>query len=275
MRPDVAVVLPTLFVSAVASVIDGPRPIKRIENEPRTRELELYKRRGGGHGGGGGSRGSSWSGSRGGSSSDGSSGTGSGSGGSSSGSSSNRGGSGYVPGAGPQPSVAGQYYPGGSSKPYRSGSRSPGGIVPFSLAGAALAFWPGLWLYGVYIYPYPYQYHYYNYTSWEYEDRDILCGCSKYEECACDYNNNTAFFDDLLGGGYYGYYESIIDVVDVNGTMTILINGTLPNGTRLPSDGASENTPENGPENAAMRRFSEDLGWWSAVAVVMATVYVV
>ncbi|RBA18196.1 hypothetical protein FPRO05_10491 [Fusarium proliferatum] len=278
MRPDVAVMFFTLFISAVASAIDGPRLMKRIECGPSIHEHELYKRRGGGHGGGGhgggghgsggGSRGSSGSGSRGGSSSGGS-GTSSGSGGPSSGSGGNR------PGTGPQPSIAGRYYPGGSSKPYRSGSRSPGGIIPFALAGAALTFWPGVWLYGAYIYPYPHLYHFYNATTFTYEDRDILCGCSKYEECACDYNNDTAYFDDLIGGGHYDYYDSIIDVADVNGTTTILINGTLPNGTALPSDSASENIPQNTPQNAAMRRFSEDWGWWPVVAVVILTVFMV
>ncbi|KAF5967848.1 hypothetical protein FCOIX_11688 [Fusarium coicis] len=234
MRPDLAVVFSTLFISAVVSAIDGPRPMKRIQCGPSTREHEFYKRRGGGHGGGKGSRPSSGSGTRGGSSS------GSGSGGQSSdgSSSSNHGSSGGHPGTGPQPSIAGRYYPGGSSKPYRSGSRSPGGIVPLALA-----------------------------------DRDILCGCSKYEECACEYNNDTAYFDDLIGGGQYHYYDSIIDLADVNGTITILINGTLPNGTALPSYSAPENTPENRPENAAMPRFSEDWGWWLAVAAVMLMVF--
>ncbi|KAF9763969.1 hypothetical protein IL306_002926 [Fusarium sp. DS 682] len=288
MRPDFAVVLFTLITSTIASAIDAPRHIKRIESEPSADEHELYKRRGGGGGGGrggssggssgGGSRGSSGSGNRGGSSRGGS-GSGSGSRGSSSrpgssgsGSSGNRGGSGGSGGGsrgvGPQPSFAGgRYYPGGSSRPYRAGSRSPGSIAPFALAGAALAFWPGVWLYGAYMYPYSHPYRFHNETSDEDEERDVLCGCSKYEQCACDDNNNTAYFDDLIGNGSYAALnKSIVDVAEVNGTMTILINGTLPNDTALPDDNASD--------NAAVRHLSQALGWWPAVVAVLATVFI-
>ncbi|KAF5673725.1 hypothetical protein FDENT_10171 [Fusarium denticulatum] len=267
MRPDFAVVLFTLITSTVASGVDAPRRIERTDIErPGSEEPpcygqgcyghKLYKRRGGGGGGGrggssgGGSRGSSGSGSRGGSSrgssgsgsSRGSSSSGSGSRGSSSrpGSSSSSGGS---RGVGPQPSFAGgRYYPGGSSKPYRSGVSSPGRIAPFALGGAALAFWPGVWLYGAYMYPYSHPYHYHNDTSDEDEERDVLCGCSRYEYCACDDNNSTQYFDELIGNGSYdALNKSIVNVAEVNGTMTILINGTLPNDTALPDEDASEN----------------------------------
>ncbi|KAI1034816.1 hypothetical protein LB504_004617 [Fusarium proliferatum] len=269
MRPDFAVVLFALITSTVASAVDAPRRIKRIDIErpgsgvPPVYEHELYKRRGGGGGGGrggssgGGSKGSSGSGSRGGSSR-GSSGSGSSRGSGSSGSGSK--GSSYRPGSsgsggsrsssgggsrgvGPQPSFAGgRYYPGGSSKPYKSGVSSPGRIAPFALGGAALAFWPGLWLYGAYMYPYSHPYHYHNDTSDEDEERDVLCGCSRYEYCACDDNNSTQYFDELIGNGSYdALNKSIVNVAEVNGTMTILINGTLPNDTALPDENASDN----------------------------------
>ncbi|KAF5586264.1 hypothetical protein FPANT_7270 [Fusarium pseudoanthophilum] len=282
MRPDFAVVLFTLLTSTIASVTHAPRHIERNDIEglesgkapcygrgccyPQGRSgqtcsgqgssgHELYKRRGGGGGGGrggssgGGSRGSSGSGNRGGSSR-GSSSSGSGSRGSSSrpGSSSGSGGSrssgsGGSRGVGPQPSFAGgRYYPGGSSKPYRSGVSSPGRIAPFPLGGAALAFWPGVWLYGAYMYPYSHPYHYHNDTSDRDEERDVLCGCSRYEYCACDDNNSTQYFDELIGNGSYdALNKSIVNVAEVNGTMTILINGTLPNDTALPDEDASEN----------------------------------
>ncbi|RBQ81198.1 hypothetical protein FVER14953_03761 [Fusarium verticillioides] len=281
MRPDFAVVLFTLLTSTIASATHAPRRIERSDIEgPESGKAPcygqgccyrqdcskhpLYKRRGGGGGGGrggssgGGSRGSSGSGSRGGSSrgssgsgsSRGSSSSGSGSRGSSSraGSSSGSGGSrssggGGSRGVGPQPSFAGgRYYPGGSSKPYRSGVSSPGRIAPFALGGAALAFWPGVWLYGAYMYPYSHPYHYHNDTSDEDEERDVLCGCSRYEYCACDDNNSTQYFDELIGNGSYdALNKSIVNVAEVNGTMTILINGTLPNDTALPDEDASEN----------------------------------
>ncbi|KAF4960240.1 hypothetical protein FSARC_10528 [Fusarium sarcochroum] len=307
MRPDLAVVLFTLFTSAAASAIDGPRHIKRIESEPSADEHELYKRRGGGGGGGrGGGGGSSSgggrsggsssgsSGSRGGSSSSsgsgssrsGSSGSGSSRSGSSrgsssrpgsSGSSGSRGGSG-ARGTGPQPNFAGgRYYPGGAATPYRSGGRSPGAsILPFVLIGGALAFWPGVWLYGAYMYPYHNTYHFHNETSDEDEERDVLCGCAKYQQCACDDNNSTEYYDQLIGNGSYeALNKSIVDVAKVNGTWTILINGTLPNGTALPDDD-DDSDDSNSSDNAGagLRTMAEALGWWPAVAAVMAAVFV-
>ncbi|KAH7207039.1 hypothetical protein DER44DRAFT_625572, partial [Fusarium oxysporum] len=287
MRPDFAVVLFALITSTVASAVDVPRHIKRIESEPSADEHELYKRRGGGGGGGrggssgGGSRGSSGSGSRGGSSR-GSSGSGSSRGSSSSGSGSR--GSSYRPGSsgsggsggggsrgvGPQPSFAGgRYYPGGSSRPYKSGGSSPGRIAPYALGGAALAFWPGVWLYGAYMYPYSHPYHYHNDTSDEDEERDVLCGCSRYEYCACDDNNSTQYFDELIGNGSYdALNKSIVNVAEVNGTMTILINGTLPNDTALPDENASDN-------GAVSRRHYpslEKMGWVGILFIVLTTV---
>jgi hypothetical protein len=50
----------------------------------------------------------------------------------------------------------GRYYGGGATSPYQSGSRSPLGIaaVPLAFGVGALAFYPGIWLYGAYAYPY-------------------------------------------------------------------------------------------------------------------------
>ncbi|KAM0563027.1 hypothetical protein ACHAPJ_001871 [Fusarium lateritium] len=305
MRPDIAVVLFTLFTSAAASAIDGPRHIKRIESEPNADEHELYKRRGGGGGGGrgggggsssgggrsGGSSGGS-SGSRGGSSSSGSgssrgssSGSGSSRSGSSRGSSSRSGSSGSSGsrggasrGTGPQPNFAGgRYYPGGATAPYRAGGRSPAAsILPFALVGGALAFWPGVWLYGAYMYPYHNSYHYHNDTSDEDEERDVLCGCAKYNPCACDDNNSTEYYDQLIGNGSYdALNKSIVDVAKVNGTWTILINGTLPNGTALPDDDDDSSSSDSDNAGAGLKTMAEALGWWPAVAAVMATVFVV
>ncbi|SPJ75793.1 uncharacterized protein FTOL_05524 [Fusarium torulosum] len=285
MRPDFAVVLFTLITSTVASAIDGPRHIKRIEAEPSVDEHELYKRRGGGGGGGrGGGGGSSGGGSRGGSSRGGSGSSGSGRSGSgsssspprigSSGGSGSRGGSSGSRGVGPQPSYGGgRYYAGGSATPYRAGGRSPvGKVAPFVLLGAALAFWPGVWLYGAYMYPYSHPYRFHNETSDEDEERDVICACARYAQCACDDNNNTAYYDELIGNGsYQALNKSVVDVAEVNGTMTILINGTLPNDTALPSD---DNNSGDSSDSAAARTLIEALGFWPVVAVVMATVFI-
>ncbi|KAL4729017.1 hypothetical protein ACLX1H_003425 [Fusarium chlamydosporum] len=267
MRPDLAVILFTLFSSAVATAIDGPRHIRRVDAAPGADEHELYKRRGGGGGGGrggssggsrggssGGSRGGSSGGSRGGSSRGGSSGGSRSGGGSSSGSSRSGSGGGGSPGRGPQPSYAGGRYAGGASAPYSAGRRSPGGILPFALAGAALAFWPGVWLYGAYMYHYPNSYRFYNETSEKEEEHPILCACSREASCGCDQDdktNNTELYDQLIGNGSYeALNKSIVDVAEVNGTTTILINGTLPDDTALPQD----------DDSAAARAMVEAMG---------------
>ncbi|KAI8689160.1 hypothetical protein NCS55_00172300 [Fusarium keratoplasticum] len=279
MRFDLAFLYLTLVTSAAASVIDPPRRIKRIESEPSANEHELFKRRGGGGGGGrgGGGGSSSSGGSRGGSSSSGGSRSGSSSGGSSS-SVKNNGGSSRTSnvggasrgGSGPQPNFAGgRYYPGGAVAPYRSGNRSPGaGILPFVLVGSALAFWPGVWLYGAYMYPYTHQYHFHNDTSDEDEVRDVICGCGRYEVCGCDDNNDTAYYDQLIGNGSWeALNKSIVTVAEYKGNITILINGTLPNGTTVPE--------QDSPAGLGMRGMIEALGYWPAVAAVAATVFLV
>ncbi|RGP63279.1 hypothetical protein FLONG3_9932 [Fusarium longipes] len=288
MRPDLAVVLFTLFSSAVASAIDGPIHIKRVESAPSADEQELYKRRGGGggggRGGGGGSRGGSSgsrggsSGNRGGSSSSGNRGSSGSGSGSSSGSSRSGSGGGSSGARGPQPSYAGNRYAGGASRPYSAGSRSPGGIRPFLLGAGvgALAFWPGVWLYGAYMYHYPNSYRFYNESSQEEEDRPILCACSREASCGCDQDdntNNTALYEELIGNGSYEHLnKSIVDVAEVNGTTTILINGTLPKDTALPSeDGAGGNS---GEDSAAARAMIEAMGYWPAAAAVLAAVLI-
>ncbi|KAF4980679.1 hypothetical protein FZEAL_3347 [Fusarium zealandicum] len=205
--------------------------------------------------------------------------------GSSPGSTSNRGGSssgsnqggGSRGGSGPRPNFAGgRYYPGGAAAPYRSGGRSPLGIAPFFFIGAAIAFWPGVWLYGAHTYPYENQYHYYNETSEKDESRDVICGCAQYSVCGCDDNNSTEYYDELIGNGSYeALNKSIVNVAKVNGTMTILINGTLPNGTTVPEDEEDTSADEDDSNAAAsMRSLVEALGYWPAVAAIMAAVFV-
>lgn len=121
------------------------------------------------------------------------------------------------------------------------------------------------------MYPYSHPYHYHNDTSDEDEERDVLCGCSRYEYCACDDNNSTQYFDELIGNGSYdALNKSIVNVAEVNGTMTILINGTLPNDTALPDEDASE----NGALSRRGLRFEPELvdrvGGWAVAGFIMA-----
>ncbi|PTB74582.1 hypothetical protein M440DRAFT_1392942 [Trichoderma longibrachiatum ATCC 18648] len=226
MRIDFALLLVTLMTTASASAIDGPRHVVRVDGVAQSEEHDLFKRKGGG--GGGGRGGGGGGGSRGGSS--------------------------------------GGDDGGDGATPYRAGGRSPSGILPFAiLGGAALAFWPGVWLYGAYMYPYHHPYHYYNESSRRNETRDVLCGCGTYDVCGCDDNNNTAYYDSLIGNGSYdGLNKSIVNVADVNGTRTILINGSLPNGTT--ADGQDSSA-------AGLRNMVQLIGFWPAVTAVLVAVF--
>lgn len=248
---------------------------------------DLWKRKGGGGSGGkGGSSGSSSGGSRSGSGSS-SSGSSSGSSSSSSsgktgsssssGSSSGKGstssstGGRTTTGSGAAPSYGGgRYYGGGTTVPYRSGARTTGGIspLPFVFAGTALAFWPGLWYHPAYIYPYANPWYYHNATTDKNETKPVKCGCDQYQECGCDDNNSTDYINSVLGNGSYSQLnQSLVTVANVNGTDTILVNGTLPNGTTA-SGGTDD--PNAG---AGLRHLAEAVGYWPMAATVLAVVF--
>jgi len=276
---------------------------------------------GGGKGGSSGSSsGSSGSSSSGSSSSGkgGSSGTGS-SGSSSSGgrgsSTSSAGGS-TRQGSGAQPSYGGskgKYYGGGAKSPYKSGGRSPAGIAPVFLGAAALGVFPGLWLYGAYSYPYNHPYSYHNrtarrnttqtnstntrrdriYSELVYlitrqddganETKPVDCLCAEYAVCGCDDNDDSSFLDSLIGDGSYdGLNKSLINVADINGISTIVLNGTLENGTTAAGGtddvDASTDSGTNTGTNTETDNGSAILqasGYWVMVALVGCSVYLV
>ncbi|EXL39241.1 hypothetical protein FOCG_18149 [Fusarium oxysporum f. sp. radicis-lycopersici 26381] len=90
------------------------------------------------------------------------------------------------------------------------------------------------------MYPYTHTYHYHNEASDEREEHGVLCECSRCEYCACD-DNSTQCYNELIGNGSYdAFNKSIVNIAEVNSTVTILINGTLPNNTALPDDKASD-----------------------------------
>lgn len=134
------------------------------------------------------------------------------------------------------------------------------------------------------MYRYDDEYEYYNVTTEKDESRPIICACAEYSVCGCDDNDDTEYYDELIGNGSYAALnKTIVNVAEVNGTMTILINGTLPNGTTVPEeeassedDSASQNTSDDNESSAAagMRALIEALGFWPAVAAVMVTVFV-
>jgi hypothetical protein len=131
-----------------------------------------------------------------------------------------------------------------------------------------VAFWPGVWLYGAHMYPYSYPYHYYNRTAALNQTRPVLCGCDPYSVCGCDDNNET--LSEIIGDGT-NFNRSLLAVADVNGTSTLLINGTLPNGTTAP--GGDEDAFDSA--GAGYRAMVEALGFWPMVAAACAAVFLV
>jgi hypothetical protein len=128
--------------------------------------------------------------------------------------------------------------------PYSTGQTSKGsGISPVILgagiglgvgAGLALATYglAGAWHYRVYNYPYKTGWTFYNSTLNVTQTKPVNCLCEEFSECGCDDNTNAGYQTDILGNGSYaGLNHSVVSVADVNGTSTIILNGTLPNGT--------------------------------------------
>jgi len=226
-----------------------------LENGILSPANALEKRKGGGGKSGGGGGGGKSSG-----------------GGSNSKPSSNTGGK-TVSGSGVRPAYGGgRYYGGGATVPYTAGQRSPLGIAPFLILPiAALAIFPGLWLYGVYQYPYTHPYTFVNQTITNAtfpnginQTLPIDCLCEQYSVCGCDDNSDSTYLQDLIGNGSYAALnKTLVTVSTVNGTRTIIINGTLPNGTT-----ASGGTDSPAPKQYAL----EVAGWWVMGAVVMYSV---
>nr|XP_036587491.1 putative glycine-rich protein [Colletotrichum truncatum]KAF6798433.1 putative glycine-rich protein [Colletotrichum truncatum] len=275
MRLDFAVVALTLCAPVWTAALDAGLHgsdvsyLAPVEERDNTQQDEkLWKRKGGGGGGGGRGGGGGSSSGTGGSRSGGSSGN-SGTGGTARGGSRDSSGGSTKTGSGPPPAYGGgRYYGGGATTPYPAGQRR-GSMAPFLLVGAGLAFWPGLWLAGAHMYPYSHPYRFYNESARENQTKPVLCGCADHQPCGCDENNSTEYMSSLLGNGSYnGLNKSVVNVADYQGNSTILINGTLPNGTT-----AAGGDDDVGTTSAAVRVIAENMGFWPVVAVVLATVF--
>lgn len=170
------------------------------------------------------------------------------------GSSSNTGGSTSAGSGAPRSYGGGRYYGGGATAPYTSGGKTPKGLAPAAFLGVgALAFFPGLWLYGAYAYPYSHPYGFYNRTAGQNQTKAVNCLCQQYSVCGCDDNDDTTYLDGLVGNGSSAALnQTLVRVANVNGTDTIFVNGTLPNGT----------TASGGTDSASPRGKSiETIGW--------------
>lgn len=228
------------FSHSVATPLDARNYLTSNHAMP----ISLEKRKGGGGRSGGGSSSSGTS--------SGSSSSGRGSSGTSS--SSNTGGRSST-GSGVSPSRGG-YYPGGATAPYAAGAASPRGLSAGRfLPVTALAFFPGIWLFGAYAYPYGHPWTYRNETSGMNETRPVECLCAQYAECGCEDNSNATYVSSVVGNGSTAAaVANGYTVADVNGTSTLLINGTLENGTTASggTSGASSMTGTGGVLGWAM-----------------------
>jgi len=250
----------------------------------------LERRKGGG--GRGGSSGGGSSSSGGGRSSSSSSGS-SGSGGGRSSSSSNTGGATRSGSGAARSFGGGKYYAGGASTPYKAGGRTPGkGLLAGALILPAtlLFIMPGLWLYSVYPYHYNNPYRFYNQsatnddnnnnnnngkrelwtrqTQGRNESLPVMCLCQEYNVCGCEENDNDqSYLDELIGNGSYAALnKTLVTVSDVNGTKTLVLNGTLPNGTTAPGGTDDDSAAVN-------LRVSKYAGYYVVGVMVLAGVF--
>lgn len=238
----------------------------------------LERRKGGGGRGGGGGGGGSRSG--GGSSGGGSSGRTS--------PSSNAGGLSSAGSGRPRTFGGGQFYGGGARTPYTAGSRTPKGLVAAPLIGVALvvAIMPGLWLHSAYPYYYNNPYRFYNQSATNDDDDNdndrralwtrqtqgrnetlpVVCLCEEDFVCGCDENDDQQYLNDLVGNGSYAALnKTLVTVSDVNGTRSLVLNGTLEKGTTAPGG-----TDESGAMSLSAGKY---VGYYAVGMMVLAGVF--
>ncbi|KAI9835462.1 MAG: hypothetical protein M1819_002380 [Sarea resinae] len=157
-----------------------------------------------------------------------------------------------VHGSGVRPSYGGgHYYAGGAAVPYTSGRRSPLGLAPFLIPIAGLAYFAGPWHYPVYAYHYSHPSTYHNASAAPAHTTatnitnanstmPVLCLCQQYCECGCDDNANSTYIESIIGNGNPSQFnQSLVRLSVVNGTETLIVNGTLANGTTAAGGTAS------------------------------------
>jgi len=172
----------------------------------------------------------------------------------------------------PSYGAGGNYYAGGASTAYRSGGRSPAGIAPFVIGGAALGIGAyALYGAGAYAYPYAHPYYFHNrteaaqnqtYTNSTNSTLPVQCVCAQNSECGCDEQGDDSYLASIVGNGSNSDINSTVArIANINGTDTLIINGTLP------SDGTSSTGA------ASALRVPESAGMWMIAAGVGAFVY--
>lgn len=107
----------------------------------------------------------------------------------------------------------------------------------------------------------------------------MACACDETVECSCEENaNTTTVVNELIGNGSINAMNSsVVALGNVNGTETILINGTLPNGTTAaggtesPDGDDDDDSGTNGSEG--LKVLLQHAGYWPVLATVCATVF--
>lgn len=162
-------------------------------------------------------------------------------------------------GHGPQPPKygSGHFYTGGAHYPFRSGHKSSKhGIQPSYVGVSDSSFYyPGFWPYCAYAYPYPKPYTYHNLTSDKNETNPVDCLCAKYGVCGCDSNTDQEYIDKVANN------VTVSRLAMVNNTQTLVINGSLPNGTKV-------STKSSAAAPGLKQRLAEMGGFWPVVAIV-------
>lgn len=189
-------------------------------------------------------------------------------------------------GSGPARGLGGgRYYGGGAAVPYKAGTRTPRGLI----AGAVIAplvllsIMPGLWLYNTYPYYYNNPYRFYNQSARDDDNNNnnrrelwtrqttgqnqtlpVMCLCQEFTSCGCDENDDQQYLNDLIGNGSYdALNKTLVTVSDVNGTRTLVLNGSLPNGTTAPG---GTDDGEGSANNLGLAKYT---GYWAMSLIVL------
>jgi hypothetical protein len=109
------------------------------------------------------------------------------------------------------------------------------------------------------------------------ETKPVTCLCAQYAVCGCDDNSDTSFLDSIIGNGDYSTLnKSLVQVADINGTSTIVLNGTLPNGTT--GSGGTEDangSTSSGSSSVSASGLLQASGYWVMIALVGFTCFLV
>jgi len=110
------------------------------------------------------------------------------------------------------------------------------------------------------------------------ETKPVTCLCAMYSVCGCDENDDTTFMEALIGDGDYNTLnKTLITVADIDGESTIVLNGTLPNGTT--ADGGTEDafdtTSSSSSPTPGAGSMLQASGYWVMIALVGFTCFLV